>query len=137
MPRTPMLAVTIALPVLLATAPTAAARHHPSHPADRCAAGSLCIWTKPGFQGRMTVFGDRDANAGACQEAHTPIGSVADLTAKAPWRLHLFLFNNPLPRACDTRGVIAAYNPGQTDGAVQGGPVTGFRIYADPNPGRG
>jgi hypothetical protein len=128
-----MPAVTVALPVILATA--TAARHHPPHTADRCTVGSLCIWTKPGFQGRMTVFGDRDANAGACQEAHSAIGSVADLTAKAPWRLHLFLFHNPQARACDPRGVFAQYTPGQTDGAVQG-PVTGFRIYADPNPGR-
>jgi hypothetical protein len=29
--------------------------------------------------------------------------------------------------------VYAQYEPGRNDGAVPGGPVTGFRIYAEPN----
>jgi hypothetical protein len=82
----------------------------------------------------MTVFGDQEDYAGRCQATRSPIGSVADLTATAPWRLRLFLFHNPHTRPCDARGVYAQYEPGRTDRAVPGGPVTGFRIYGDPNP---
>jgi hypothetical protein len=132
-----MLAMVLAAPLAFGGA-APVDRAAPPPGAGRCPSGSLCVWTKPGFGGRMTVFGDREDYGGRCLTSQTLIGSVADRTASAPWRLRLFLFHNPLTRPCDVGGVYAQFEPGRTDAAVPGGPVTGFRIYAEPNtrPGR-
>jgi hypothetical protein len=100
----------------------------------RCPTGTLCVWTQPGFAGDMTEFLDDGNWAGQCRLMRSPIRSLADLTADAPWRMQIFLFHNPRSRPCDRRGVYARYAPGQHDSAVAGGPVTAVQIYAEPNP---
>jgi hypothetical protein len=98
-----------------------------------CPAGALCVWTAPGFAGHLTIY-QNGAWDGRCQPVKS-VGSVTDLTANAPWRMELFVFHaRRHADPCSARGVYAHYTPGQTDPAVPGGPATGIRIYADPNP---
>jgi hypothetical protein len=99
----------------------------------RCLPGNLCVWTQPGFRGVMTVFSAAQDWPGRCRATRSPIRSVANLTAAAPWRLHLSLFHSPTSRPCDRHGLYAQYAPFRVEGDVRGGPVTGLRIYAEPN----
>jgi hypothetical protein len=101
----------------------------------QCPSGNLCVWTGPNFSGQRTVLADQADLGGRCRAMHAPIGSVSNRTGHSPFPLHLFLFRGNYPTPCDVSGVYAQYVPGQTDAAVPDGPVSGVRIYADPQTG--
>jgi hypothetical protein len=103
----------------------------------RCPAGSLCLWAQPDFHGRMTVLPAQQYDPKHCFSRPVRIGSVANFTDTADWALHLFLFHSAGGDRCRVNGVYAEFDPGRSADRLDGGPATGFRIIADPNPGAG
>ncbi|HEX3828100.1 MAG TPA: peptidase inhibitor family I36 protein [Sporichthyaceae bacterium] len=132
----PFAAASAVLPA--AAASTVAPKAHDNKGHDnngQCPRGKLCVWTGPKFSGQRTVFADQADLGGRCRAMHAPIGSVANRTGHSAFPLHLFLFRGNYPTPCDVAGIYAQYVPGQTDAAVPDGPVSGVRIYADPQTG--